>query len=80
MAMDPKLMKMLEEEYEALYMKTKNPCTSSREREVMFRLIEFGKKNLALVGYSVDPPKSRGAGRICPSRDEEFFAVSIYFR
>ena len=40
MAMDPKLMKMLEEEYEALYMKTKNPCTSSREREVMFRLIE----------------------------------------
>lgn len=70
MAMDPKLMKMLEEEYEALYMKTKNPCTSSREREVMFRLIEFGKKNLALVGYSVYPPNNRGAVHICPTRDE----------
>lgn len=53
-------LKMLEDKYSALYKKANNPFTSGREREELFKQIEFGKINLLLAGLKIVPPNNRG--------------------
>ena len=57
-------LSMIEERFSDMYRKAKNPCTPSREVEMLFDKIEFGRIILSHVGMYVCPPNNRGAVHI----------------